>query len=313
MLSGNKILVTGASGLVGLQIATFLAQHNDVWGLARFASDDDRKGSINSSAGNQNDVEKAGIRSVPCDLERGDFSEVPDDFDYIIHLAHTRRGLDDFLGAVQVNAVGAGKLLQHCRKAKAALVVSSTAVYSPPADVFQPARESGDIGRAFAPWAPTSPVSKVSLEAVARFCAEAFDLPIALMRLNTVYGPMGGLPIMDMDTIAEGKTVNTFADPYPHSPIHIEDMCNQLESLLNAASVPANIINWCGDEAVTQRQWCEYAAEFSGQSVELAVHAIPGTPNGNVSDPSKRQSITGPCQHRMKESLEAIYKNHRNL
>jgi len=136
MLSGQKILVTGASGLVGLQIARFLAADNEVWGLARFASAEQRAGAMNSTAGSQADVDNAGIRSVPCDLETGDFSQVPEDFTYLIHLAHTRRGLNDFLGAVQVNAVGAGKLLQHCRKVKAALVVSSTAVYSPPADVW---------------------------------------------------------------------------------------------------------------------------------------------------------------------------------
>jgi len=308
MLSGQKILVTGASGLVGLQIARFLAADNEVWGLARFASAEQRAGAMNSTAGSQADVDNAGIRSVPCDLETGDFSQVPEDFTYLIHLAHTRRGLNDFLGAVQVNAVGAGKLLQHCRKVKAALVVSSTAVYSPPADVFQAATEDGDIGRAFAPWAPTSPVSKVSLEAVARFCAEAFNLPIALMRLNTVYGPMGGLPIMDMDTVAKGGTVNTFADPYPHSPIHIDDMCHQLEALLDAASAPANIINWCGDDVVTQRQWCEYAAELAGQVVNLAVHPVPGAPNGNVSDATKRLSITGPSRNRFKDAFQAIYR-----
>ena len=311
MLSGEKILVTGASGLVGLQVARFLAAENEVWGLARFANAEQRAGAMNSTAGSRDDVDNAGIRSVPCDLDSGDFSQVPDDFTYVLHLAHTRRGLNDFVGAVQVNAVGAGHLLHHCRKAKGALVVSSTAVYSPPADVFQPAKEDGDIGRAFAPWAPTSPVSKVSLEAVARFCAEAFNLPVALMRLNTVYGPMGGLPIMDMDTVAGGGVVNTFADPYPHTPIHIDDMCHQLEALLEAASTPANIINWCGDDVVTQRQWCEYAGTLSGQPVNLAVHPIPGAPDGNVSDNQKRLSLTGPARHRFKEAFEAIYRERR--
>lgn len=310
MISGEKILITGASGLVGLEIARYLADQNEVWGLARYASEGERSQAMNSYVGGRTreTLEETGLKTVPCDLEKGDFSAVPDDFTYVIHLAHTRRGLTEFWEAIQVNAIGAGKLLQHCQKAKAALVVSSTAVYSPPADdVFHRFTEEDDIGRAYAPWAPTSPVSKVSLEAVSRFCAEAFDLPISLMRLNTVYGNMGGMPVNDVESIAGGKTVTTFADPYPHTPIHIDDMCDQLEALLNAASVPANIINWCGDEVITQRQWCDFAAEFSGQKVELVVNEIPGTPNGNVSDNTKRKSITGPCKRVFKEALHEIY------
>jgi len=306
MISGEKILLTGASGHVGIEIGRFLAQSNEVWGLARYSAD--RATAMNTGARGREDVEAVGMKPIAVDLGAPDFSALPDDFTYVLHFSHTRRGPTEFIEAIDINAVGAGKLLQHCRKAKAALVVSSTAVYSPPADVFSALDERGDIGRAWAPWAPSSPVSKVSLEAVARFCAEAFDLPIALMRLNTLYGPnMNVMPVRDMALVVGGQAVNTFADPYPHSPIHIADMCDQLEPLLDAAAAPANIINWCGDEVVTQRQWCEMAAGWSGKPLQLSVNPIPGTPNGNVSNPAKRASITGPCTRPFEASYRAIY------
>jgi len=307
MITGEKILITGASGHVGRKLGAFLARDNEVWGLARYAAR--RDGAMNTAPRGPDEVEAVGMRPVAVDLGAPDFTNLPSDFTYVLHLSHTRRGPDEFIEAIDINAVGAGLLLQHCRKAKAALVVSSTAVYSPPADVFQALTERGDIGRAWAPWAPSSPVSKVSLEAVARFCSQAFDLPISLMRLNTLYGPqMDVMPVLNMDAVAAGRPVTTFADPYPHTPIHIDDMCDQLEPLLEAASTYTTLVNWCGDEVVTQRQWCDYAGAWSGKPVTLEVNPIPGTPNGNVSDPTKRKSITGPCRRPFKESFRAIYE-----
>ena len=49
MISGEKILVSGASGLVGLQLAGFLAQENEVWGLARYSTGEER--GLNTYAG----------------------------------------------------------------------------------------------------------------------------------------------------------------------------------------------------------------------------------------------------------------------
>lgn len=304
MIGGEKILVTGVSGAVGLPIAKWLAPDNEVWGLARFGTA--RADALATSPADREAVEAAGIHTVAVDLEAPDLSEVPTDFTYVLHLAHTRLGAE-FERAVRVNAVGAGQVLAHCRGAKAALVVSSTAVYSVNEDPFHAFAEGDDIGRSYAPWAPSSPVSKVSLEAVARFCAEAYSLPTVIMRLNTLYGPFGGMPVNQMDLVARGEAVRTWASPYPHSPIHIDDMCEQLDTLLAAASVPAEVVNWCGDEVVTLQQWCDLAAELSGTAATIEMMDLPGVAPGNVSDPTKRRSITGPCRRDWRSSLTEIF------
>jgi len=301
VLTGEKILLTGASGTLGSMMARALAPQNEVWGLARYADPTAAKA-----------AREAGLAPVALDLERPDFTSLPDDFTYLLHFAHTRRGADEFLESVQINAIGPGLLMQHCRKVKAALIVSSTAVYTPPSDVWHPLGERDPTGGAFAPWAPSSPVSKVSLEATARLAAEAFGIPTLIARLNATYGPGrgmkgGGMPVADLEAVVEGRPIRTFADPYPHSPIHFADMVDQLEALLDAASVPATIVNWCGDEVVTQRQWCELAGSFSGRSPELIVHPIPGAPCGNVGDPTRRRALTGPCKQEFAASYRAIY------
>ena len=71
LLKGKKVLITGLTGQVANPLALALAKESDVWGIARF-SDPKKKA----------DLEAAGITCVKVDLAEGDYSGVPDDFDY---------------------------------------------------------------------------------------------------------------------------------------------------------------------------------------------------------------------------------------
>jgi nucleoside-diphosphate-sugar epimerase len=297
VLADEKILVTGVSGMVGAPIASYLARDNEVWGVARFADATDRTDALYTNPLSRHAIEAHGVTTRALDLGSPDFSDLPDDFTYVLHLAHTRLG-DQIDRAVQVNAIGAGRVLQHCRRAKAALVMSSHAVYSPPPDVFHPAAEGDDVGRAVTPWAPSSPASKISLEAVARFCAEAFDLRVIVTRLNTVYGIHGGvavgLPLLNMDAVMADEPVDAIADPNPHSPIALDDMYAQLEALLDAASVPGATVNWTGEETVTLQQWCAQVGALGHKEPRINVTPVPGTLEGSVGDATRLRGIVGP-------------------
>jgi nucleoside-diphosphate-sugar epimerase len=263
---------------------------------------------MNASSAPREVLEARGITTRRVDLAAPDFAELPDDFTYVLHLAHTRLGAE-FQRAIQVNAVGAGHVLRHARKAKAALVVSSAAIYSPKPDPYALHHEDGDLGKASTPWAPSSPVSKVSLEAIARFCAEAFGLRTTIARLNTIYGAFGGLPVMDMDSVVAGKPVRAVADPNVHSPIHMDDVLDQLEALLDAAHVQATLVNWAGDEVVTTQEWSAQAARLCGRPAKIEVAAIPGILAGNAVDVTRRRSITGPCKRTFESSFAEIYRD----
>ena len=178
MISGEKILVTGVHGAVAFPLARALAADNEVWGAARF-----------TDPASRTKVEDAGITAHVVDLGAGAPDELPDDFTYVLHLAYFRGGNDAFGESFRTNAEGTGLVLQHCRRAKAALVMSSQVIYTPTDDPWHAHREEEPVGGMRAPWASTAPSAKVAEESVARFCAHAFDLPVTIARLNTVYGP----------------------------------------------------------------------------------------------------------------------------
>ena len=127
--------------------------------------------------------------------------------------------------------------------------MSTVTVYKPHPDPWHPFREDDPLGDAMAPPSAPYSVSKIAEEGVARYCARSFDLPVTIARMGAAYGDQSGLPVWHLDAIAAGEPVRTRWDPMPYSPIHDDDICAQLEPLLDAASVPATIVNWCGRRA----------------------------------------------------------------
>jgi nucleoside-diphosphate-sugar epimerase len=282
--------------MVGRALASGLVGDNEVWGVARFGT-----------AANRDFLDELGVTTRVLDLAADDFGHLPDDFTYVVHLAFRRGGADDFEPVLSSAAEGTGRVLAHCRAAKAALVMSSHAIYGLHDNPWYAHRETDALGGAIPPWAPTSPAAKLTMEAVSRAAAVTFDLPVVIARLNTVFGPFGGLPNMHMAAIAKGDAIAAPYDPNPHSPIHTDDMLTQLEALLDAASAPATIVNWSGDEPVTTQQWAALAAELAGTTAVVNVHETPGVAKGAVANPAKRIGITGPCRVDWKDGLTRVF------
>lgn len=298
-LSGEKILVTGPAGQIAFPLAEFLARDNEVWGVARF-----------SEEGSEQRCRDAGITTRRLDLGDGDLSTLPDDFTYVLHLAAFQGGGWDYDHAFAVNAEGTGLLLQHCRSAKAALVMSTHSVYRPPADgdphhVFVETDPLGEVNSAHC---PTYSMAKIAQEAVARTCARLFDLPVTIARMNASYGVNGGLPTMHLDALLAGQAVTTRWDPCMYMPIHQDDINSQTAALLDAASVPATIVNWAGDEPVSVQEYCAYLGELGGFDAVVNAVEQPGTLRGSVTDNTRRASFTGPCRVGWREGLAAVYE-----
>ena len=296
MLSGEKILVTGPAGQIAGPMAAYLASENEVWGIARF-----------SEEGSEERVRAMGVTTRRVDLASGDFGDLPDDFTYVLHLAAFQLEGLDYDWAITVNAEGTGLLMQHCRAAKAFLQTSTVAIYDTNPDPTHRYVETDPLSDSRQPYSPTYAVSKIAAEAVTRTMARALDLPTTIARINVAYGDdtRGGLPYMHFQMMQAGMAI-PLCDPGPteFSPIHLDDMCAQIEPLLAGASVPATITNWAGDEVVSIEEWCTYLGELAGIEpvFDRSGDGIPA----RAMDSSRRLALTGPCQVPFRDGLRRM-------
>jgi len=265
-MRGFKILITGPTGQVAAPLSKKLAADNEVWGIARFSDPAARA-----------DLERAGVRCAAVNLTVGDFSTLPTDFDYVINLAVAKSGRwDKDLGA---NAESVGLLMAHCGDAKAFLHASSAAVYDPPDD--EPRTESAALGDNHKHLLPTYSISKIAGETVARTMARVLGLPTIVARLNVPYGDNGGWPFYQMEMMLAGIPIPVPpGGPARYNPIHEDDIYTMLPKLLDAASVPATTVNWCGDQTVSLQEWCGYIGELVSRAPVFAEdpHALRGGP-----------------------------------
>jgi nucleoside-diphosphate-sugar epimerase len=295
MIKGAKILVTGATGQVARPIAESLVKDNEVWCAARF-SDQAAKA----------ELEKSGIKTVKWTLGSGDFTGMPDDFTYVVHSAASIMELaTNYDEAIACNAEGTGLLMQHCRKAKAFLHISSLIVYKRPNDANDLAEERTAPLGCNPSSAKTYSVLKIAAEATARTMARALSLPTTIARLGAVYGTSGhgGIPTMFLKKMIAREPLLTSTRKTYYSPISETDVVAHVEPLLGAASVPANIINWSSDEVMDRQNLYDYLTEVSGLKPVLKEVDPEFGDVGGLPDVSKLKAIAGPFRLKWRDGV----------
>jgi UDP-glucuronate 4-epimerase len=248
MLEGEKILLTGASGKVAFPIARALAVRNEVWGAARLRDPAHRE-----------KLAAAGIRPVPLDASRADFSSLPDDFTYVFHAA-TAEGVEGWRYCVDTNAHASGELLSHCRKAKGFVYCSTGSIYA-----YQGQRPLTEDDPPGVPLRANYSFSKVAGEAVCTWVSEHFKVPLCIIRICSTYGPQGGAPADRLDMILRGTPIPLHPDkPNNFNPIFEDDYVELGIRALQAARVPPLVVNWAGSETVSAEDYCTYLGELVG-------------------------------------------------
>ncbi len=125
-MRGKKILITGAAGFIGSNMATFLLNDNEVVGIDNFSNVDDRFVRVLSK--NRNFVFRKG------DINDLEFMKGLGKFDLVIHLAansDVRGGSSDPMLDFRVNAQGTMNVLEFMRLSDTSQMAfaSSSTVY----------------------------------------------------------------------------------------------------------------------------------------------------------------------------------------
>ena len=297
MLDSQKILITGATGKIAFPIARRLAQGNEVWGAARLRDPADHAR-----------LAAAGVRPVALDMAEGEFTALPEDFDYVFHAAADVFPVDIETGLKQ-NAEGTGLLLHHLNRAKAWIYVSTSGVYWDHPDPWYAYRETDRCGgsvRINTRFAYGT--SKFAGEAVARSLSRIHAVPLTIARMNWSYGRagFGGMPVRIITRVAEGEPVPVNPDwEFVGCPIHEDDMAEHLGAFFDGAAVGGTVTNWGGDDAVSVEQIVPWVAEQLGTSYSFTdMDQIIAYPRN--LDPARRTSLTGPCTVTWRDGFRRI-------
>ena len=277
MEPGRRILVTGATGQVGLPVASALAENHEVVAAARFTQPE-----------NRSVLEAAGVRCVPFDLATGDLTDVPSDVDHVVHfgVVKSQRWETD----LRANAEGVGLLMAHCASARSFLHCSTTGVYEPAGQ--RVLTETAPLGDNHRVMMPTYSITKIAAEAVVRTMARHLGLPTTIARLNVPYGDEGGWPAFHLEMLLAGHAIPVHPDrPNLFNPIHHDDIVAMVPKLLDVATVPATIVNWGGDEQVALEDWVAELGRLVGRHVEFV--ETEDTIGGVTVDLTKLHELVG--------------------
>jgi nucleoside-diphosphate-sugar epimerase len=295
MLKGKKIIVAGIAGRIGQGIGEYLLEcGSEVWGYDLFYQE-----------GSQEFWEAAGAHTVRGDFAKGEFGGLPEDADYCINLAANTMPAN-FSQGLRDNAMGPALLLQRCKKAKAFMHFSSCSVYTPkegPAAVYAEEDAVGSDTEGFYSG------SKIAGEGAVAAMAKALGVPAIQLRLSVYYGTHGDgglLALVYLANLVNGLPIEIMKKkPSYFSCIYDREINSFLESLLNAASPDAPIVNLIGDENPSVEELAAYMGELAGIKPRYQFVDRLSWPAMVISH-EKRAAITGPSAWPWKKGVKEL-------
>jgi UDP-glucuronate 4-epimerase len=289
-LSGKRVLVTGASGLVALPVAVELAKDNEVFAVARY-----------SDAEQKRRIEASGAKAIAFDLAEEDLSPLPKSVDVVINYAVLPPKFKNT--AYDVNTGGAGRLARRYRDCEAFVHGSTGSLYEYQGE--RPLREDDPYGLHSA--GENYAASKIGAEYLLRHLSEDYGLPVVLVRIFSFYGPRGGGVTQRVDQVLRGEPVSVYPGVKNwHTPLYEDDYVEKTIAAAGIAKVGAEIINVGGSEMVTTQDYCRMAGEMVGKE---PVFVENGTSWPIAADVTKMEKLLGPSKVSMREGVRRIIES----
>lgn len=237
-MSRLKILITGASGLVGSRVAALLSEEHDVFALCRQPS------------------LEAPIRSVLGDLSLPELpAGLPESADVVVHLAQSARFREFPDGAPDVfavNVASTARLLDWARRAgvRHFILASSGAVDHP--------------GAPFSYYVASKKSAELLVESYAPI------LTTLVIRFFFVYGPGQRRSMLVprlIDNVRAGTDIAIAGDGARLNPIFVEDAARAVAAAVTRQT--QGVINIGGPEVLTLREMANAIAASAGREARF--------------------------------------------
>jgi UDP-glucuronate 4-epimerase len=293
-LGDRRILVTGATGLIGFPLCRELACGNEVFGAAR----------LRDSA-ELNAVKAIGATPVPFDLGDLDYSYLPDGIDVVFHLAaftpvRSGRTVDNQRRSIDLNGLATGRLMARYKDVSSFVFASTGSLYAPQGRPFVEDDPYGIPPE----YVDGYSLSKIIGEAIVQFLAVEWQIPSTILRIFQMYGPRGGAPTVRADLLRRGEPIPVYGTEENCNTIMFED--DYAEKLIRAAvvaSVPAIVTNFAGQQSSIQ-QYCSIAAELLG--VEARFVSSDAATQPISADLTRMESLLGSTGVNVREGMARV-------
>jgi nucleoside-diphosphate-sugar epimerase len=266
-MENQQVLVFGATGLIGLPLATELAKTNHVIGVSR------SRRMTGQALASRN------IEPLEMDIAKAPLDRLPKDIDYVFHevmLYHPT----DLAQSLEVNSYPVARLMERYERCKGILLGSTGSVYAVPGAT----RKEGD------------PVGGVSAYAVSKICAEQFAVhfsrergtPTCILRYYQPYSAESGIVVSLHRAAAAGRALDHGQLLY--SPLFISDVVRFTIEAASLCASPPRILNVGGEEVLSRETLVRMLCEAMGKDPG----SIP------VTGDSSSMSEIGDCSERVK-------------
>ena len=286
-MEGNKILVTGSSGLIGTELCVQLATKNEVWGLARYRNPEKKK-----------QLEKAGVKTIEKDVVNDTIADLPTDFDVIFHeLVILYEADQNPQYTVEANTYFTGRLMEHCAKSKCIILPSTGGVYRSSLEYEKETNTPGPYG-----WYATS---KLGMEHLGTYLSRKYEFPAIILRYFWPYGPEQGRITRMMKSIKAGEEIvvsKVREDRY--QPIYIEDIARLTIESVKVAAVNPPIYNMAGLEEITWREMAQKIGEEIG--IQPKFKEVDEDRLSHLCDLTKMKANIGMPKVNLKEGIHRV-------